>query len=64
MDIPILFGFQGQLDCVHFHEYKFKCTQTPLYSKNRIAEIAKKADREAFDWQDNWPDIGQCETDT
>ena len=48
-------------DNVYFLEYK--CTQTPLYSKNRIAEIAEKAGRESLDWQDNWPDIGQCEAE-
>ena len=46
---------------VYFLEYK--CTQTPLYSKNRIAEIAKKAGRESLDWRDNFPDIGQCEAE-
>ena len=48
-------------DNVYFLEYK--CTQTPLYSKNRIAEVAEKAGRESLDWQDNWPDIGQCEAE-
>ena len=48
-------------DNVYFLEYK--CTQTPLYSKNRIAEVAEKAGREALDWQENWPDIGQCEAE-
>ena len=48
-------------DNVYFLEYK--CTQTPLYSKNRIAEVAEKAGRELLDWQDNWPDIGQCEAE-
>lgn len=48
-------------DNVYFLEYK--CTQTPLYSKNRITKIAQKAGRGTLDWQDNWPDIGQCEAE-
>lgn len=48
-------------DNVYFLEYK--CTQTPLYSPRRIAEVAEKAGRESLDWQDNWPDIGQCEAE-
>ena len=46
---------------VYFLEYK--CTQTPLYSPRRIAEVAEKAGGESLDWQDNWPDIGQCEAE-
>ena len=46
---------------VYFLEYK--CTQTPLYSPRRIADIAKKAGRESLDWLDNYPDIGQCEAE-
>lgn len=42
---------------VYFLEYK--CTQTPLYSPRRIAEIAEQAGKEALDW----PDIGQCEAE-
>ena len=46
---------------VYFLEYK--CTQTPLYSPKRIDEVAEEAGRESLDWQDNWPDIGQCEAE-
>lgn len=42
---------------VYFLEYK--CTQTPLYSPRRIAEIAERAGKESLDW----PDIGQCEAE-
>ena len=42
---------------VYFLEYK--CTQTPLYSPRRIAEIAEQAGKESLDW----PDIGQCEAE-
>lgn len=38
---------------------EYKCTQTPLYSRNRIEMIREKSPRKEIDWQD----IGQWEAE-
>jgi hypothetical protein len=38
---------------------EYKCTQTPLYSRNRIEMIRRKSPRKEIDWQD----IGQWEAE-
>lgn len=48
---------RGNPDRVYLLEYK--CTQTPLYSKTRIATIRQKSDRSDLDWRD----IGQMEAE-
>lgn len=42
-------------DNVYYLEYK--CTQTPIYSENRIRLIEQRSGRQSLRWQD----IGQCE---